>query len=77
MPSEIYLARIRLKGKLIRKSLKTDTLSVAKLRLADMEKKGGLFAEQPTHEVKRNENHHACEGRQLGILYNAIVSHGN
>jgi len=29
---------MRVKGKLIRKSLKTDTLSVAKLRLADMEK---------------------------------------
>jgi hypothetical protein len=34
VPSEIYFARIRVKGKLIRKSLKTDTLSVAKLRLA-------------------------------------------
>jgi hypothetical protein len=29
---------MRVKGKLIRKSLKTDTLSVVKLRLADMEK---------------------------------------
>jgi len=38
VPSGIYFARMRVKGKLIRKSLKTDTLSVAKLRLADMEK---------------------------------------
>jgi len=38
VPSGIYFARMRVKGKLIRKSLKTDTLSVAKLRLANMEK---------------------------------------
>lgn len=38
VPSKIYFARIRVKGKLIRKSLKTDALTVAKLRLADMEK---------------------------------------
>jgi integrase len=37
-PSGIYFARIRVKGKLIRKSLKTDALTVAKLRLADLEK---------------------------------------
>jgi len=36
--SQIYFARIRVKGKLIRKSLKTDKVSVAKLRLADFEK---------------------------------------
>jgi hypothetical protein len=33
------------KGKLIRKSLKSDTLSVAKRRLADMEKLEGQNAE--------------------------------
>ena len=33
IPTETYFARMRVKGKLIRKSLKTDTLSVAKLRL--------------------------------------------
>jgi hypothetical protein len=38
VPSGIYFARLRVKGKLIRKSLKTNTLSVAKLRLADLEK---------------------------------------
>jgi integrase len=38
VPSGTYFARIRVKGKLIRRSLKTKTLSVAKLRLADLEK---------------------------------------
>ena len=33
--SGIYYARVRIKGKLIWKSLKADTLSVAKLRLGD------------------------------------------
>ncbi len=37
-PSRTYFARIRVKGKLIRRSLKTESLSVAKLRLADVEK---------------------------------------
>jgi integrase len=37
-PSQVYFARIRVKGKLIRRSLKTDQISVAKLRLADLEK---------------------------------------
>jgi integrase len=38
VPSGMYYARVRVQGKLIRKSLKTDVLSVAKLRLADFEK---------------------------------------
>jgi integrase len=37
-PSGTYFARLRVKGKLIRRSLKTESLSVAKLRLADLEK---------------------------------------
>jgi hypothetical protein len=37
-PSGVYFARLRVKGKLIRRSLKTDQISVAKLRLADFEK---------------------------------------
>ena len=37
-PSQVYFARFRLKGKLIRRSLKTTTLSVAKLRLVDLSK---------------------------------------
>lgn len=38
-PSGVYFCRIRVQGQLIRKSLKTDVLSVAKLRLTDEEKK--------------------------------------
>jgi integrase len=38
IPSRTYFARIRIRGKLIVKSLKTDSISVAKLRLADLEK---------------------------------------
>ena len=37
-PSQVYFARLRVKGKLIRRSLKTSSLSVAKLRLSDFEK---------------------------------------
>ena len=37
-PSQVYFARIRVKGKLIRRSLKTNQLSVAKLQIADLEK---------------------------------------
>ena len=37
-PSQVYFARIRVKGKLIRRSLKTNQITVAKLRLADLEK---------------------------------------
>ncbi|HTY85852.1 MAG TPA: hypothetical protein VMB80_00180, partial [Candidatus Acidoferrum sp.] len=38
IPSGKYFARLRVKGKLIRRCLKTDRISVAKLRLADLEK---------------------------------------
>jgi len=38
-PSKTYFARIRIGGKLIRRSLKTKVLSVAKLRLGDLKKK--------------------------------------
>src|SRR5437660_12562834 len=34
-PSGIYFARVRIRGKLFRQSLKTDVMSVAKLRLRD------------------------------------------
>ena len=37
-PSCIYFARVRINGKLIRRSLKTSLITVAKLRLADLEK---------------------------------------
>jgi hypothetical protein len=35
-PSGIYFARVRVAGKLIRQSLKTDVFSVAKIRLANV-----------------------------------------
>jgi integrase len=38
VPSGIYYARLRIRGKLIRRALKTTSLTVAKLRLADLEK---------------------------------------
>ncbi len=34
-PSGVFFARVRIGGKLFRQSLKTDVISVAKLRLAD------------------------------------------
>src|SRR5207249_11767183 len=34
-PSGIYFARVRIRGKLFRHSLKTDVITVAKLRLRD------------------------------------------
>jgi len=37
-PSKTYFARIRVRGKLIRRSLDTQLLTVAKMRLADLEK---------------------------------------
>lgn len=37
-PSQVYFARLKVKGKLIRRSLKTTLISVAKLRLADLDK---------------------------------------
>src|SRR5476649_1544776 len=38
VPSGTFFARLRVAGKLIRQSLKTDVLSIAKLRLSDLEK---------------------------------------
>ncbi len=45
IPSGTYYARLRVAGKLIRKSLKTDVISVAKLRLGDLEKQERQRAE--------------------------------
>jgi integrase len=45
VPSGTYYARFRVQGKLVRKSLKTDVLSVAKLRLSDFEKQERRRAE--------------------------------
>ncbi len=46
--SKVYFARIRIKGKLIRRSLKTKLLSVAKMRLADLEREERQRAESQT-----------------------------
>lgn len=46
--SGIYFARFRVRGKLIRRSLKTSQISVAKLRLADLEKEERQRAEHQT-----------------------------
>ena len=48
LPSGVYFCRIRVRGHLIRRSLKTDVLSVAKLRLTDEEKKHRQAAQQQT-----------------------------
>jgi integrase len=45
VPSGTFFARLRVGGNLIRKSLKTDLLTVAKLRLADLEKNERGFVE--------------------------------
>jgi hypothetical protein len=46
--SGIYFARFRVRGKLIRRSVKTSQISVAKLRLADLEKQERQRAEHQT-----------------------------
>jgi integrase len=52
VPSGTYFARLRVRGKLIRKSLKTDVLTVAKLRLADLEKNEREIAESRESSFK-------------------------
>lgn len=47
-PSGIYFVRAKVAGKLFRKSLGTDILSIAKLRLADVLKTERLVSEQRT-----------------------------
>ena len=54
LPSGTYYARLRVAGKLIRESLKTDVLSVAKLRLADLDKQERQRAES-TDAVARGK----------------------
>jgi hypothetical protein len=48
VPSGKYYARVRVRGKLIRKSVKTTKISVAKLRLSDLEKTERQNAENQT-----------------------------
>src|ERR1700742_4769615 len=47
-PSGKYFARLRVRGKLIRQSLKTKSITVAKLRLGDLEKRERQKAEHQT-----------------------------
>jgi hypothetical protein len=48
VPSGKYFARIRFRGKLIIKALKTASVTAAKLRLADLEKDERKKAEDQT-----------------------------
>ncbi|MHB8520040.1 MAG: hypothetical protein ACYDH9_04715 [Limisphaerales bacterium] len=48
VPSAMLFARVRVKGKLIRRSLRTQVLSIARLRLADLEKAERQVAEHAT-----------------------------
>lgn len=59
--SQVYSARLKVKGKLIRRSLKTNQLTVAKLRLADFEKN----EQQKAHSA----NAVASEKITLGTLW--------
>ncbi|MFN7137757.1 MAG: tyrosine-type recombinase/integrase [Limisphaerales bacterium] len=54
VPSGVYFARAKVGGKLIRQSLKTSTISVAKLRLAD------LLKEQ---QQQLERNHSVAQGK--------------
>ena len=47
-PSKTYFARIRVRGKLIRRSLETQSLTVAKMRLSELEKKERQIADSQT-----------------------------
>jgi hypothetical protein len=53
-PSKKYFARLRVNGKLIRRGLKTNVLSVAKLRLGDLEKAERQLAEHQIATVAGN-----------------------
>jgi integrase len=55
-PSGMYFCRIRVQGRLIRKSLKTDVLSVAKLRLTDEEKRHRQLAQRQM-AIQRGRGH--------------------
>jgi integrase len=54
--SGIYFARARVRGKLIRKSLKTDVFSVAQLRLADLTKEQRQLAETQASAARGKMN---------------------
>ena len=68
-PSGMYFARIRIQGKLIRKSLKTTVITVAKLRLNDLEKAHRQTAESET-EAKQGKMPFSEAGKILRARLN-------
>jgi hypothetical protein len=52
VPSGTYYARLRVQGKLVRRSLKTKAISVAKLRLSELEKRERRLADHQRPSAK-------------------------
>src|SRR5438093_2351744 len=69
-PSGIYFARVRIAGKLIRPSLKTNVFSVAKIRLADVVQEKRKAAE--AEKVARNGK--MTFGDALGLYRENLAS---
>ncbi len=70
VPSGKYFARLRVKSKLIRRCLKTDRISVAKLRLADLEK-----VERQRMEVQGAiANGNMTFGDALAVFHNRLTN---
>ncbi|MBM3833219.1 MAG: site-specific integrase [Verrucomicrobia bacterium] len=70
-PSGKYYARVRIKGKLIVKSLKTTKISVAKLRLSDLEKSERQKAENRSADASTNDGRMTF-GDALAIYRNRL-----
>ena len=68
-PSQVYFARLKIKGKLIRRSLKTNQITVAKLRLADLEK----VERQKVHSAGAVANGKMTFGDALAVFQNTIA----
>jgi integrase len=66
VPSRTYFARIRIQGKLIVKSLKTDSIAVAKLRLGDLEK-----------DERQNAEHRAAAATGKMTFGDCLKLHGD
>lgn len=64
VPSGVYYARVRVKGKLLKRSLETKSISVAKLKLGDFEKAERQRAER----LGGNESDKMTFGDALGIF---------
>jgi integrase len=70
VPSGKYYARVRIRGKLIVKSLKTDRISVAKLRLSDLEQQERKLDEQS----KRVQKGRVLFGDMLSMFESRLAS---